>query len=346
MKRTNQHVLGLVIGLGMVVTGTREAAGQLLYQWNFVNGTAVPNVTAGGGTLTITNNAMGSSAFASSGGWTGAANDGYYNSGGTSPGSASVGNEYGNGAADGIASTSSGNVLTGLGTLSSFTVTMWINPAVAWGTTATSGASLNNSRLFLLGGSSYDEGTTSPGFALALNSGNSFQVAIGGSSVGVNPTLASNAGSISGTLTGAGQSAATGQWVFVAFAYDGSASNVFFDPAISTATGGAEANNDYMYIADAGNSNLLLMTPSGGSGAIQSGNASPGSIAFSSSTYAFLGNRSSFGRDFLGGIDGVSIYNGVLTQSQLAAINSIPEPASLGVIASGGLILMQRRRRA
>lgn len=320
-----------------------RAQAAVLYQWG-LDGTGVPSVTAGGGTLTVSNSTNGSSYFSSTGGWTGQPTDGYYASGGTNPGTT---NQYGTADPAGVAATSSGNVLTGLGTLGSFTVTMFVNPAEAWGTTSGT-AAINNSRLMMLGPSGYDEGTSSPGFALAINNGNAFQVAIGGQSFGINPTLASNAGSISSTLTGASQSANTGQWVFVAFSYDGSATgaNPYADSAISSATGGAEANNDYLYIADAGNSNLILMTPNTGAGAIQSGNNSPGAVAFGSAAYAYLGNRSSLSRDFLGGIDDVSIYNGILSQSQLDALNTVPEPASLGLMSLCALALLQRRSRA
>ena len=297
-----------------------------IYQWNFNGGTGTPNVTAGGGNLTITNSTHGASTFNGTG-VTGAAGDNAYD------GYNAV-NQYNTADPAGIASTAVGDVLSGLGTLTDFTVTFWMKSNNAFPMPNQNGSSIN-ARLVMVGTSStYDQGAG--GLELALNSSDKLQKGVNG-----NNPISTN--SFSTFLPANGMSAS--DWVFVAFGYDGNTSNsVFFDPVIQAATGSADNNNAYVYLGSKTASPVLFDSAA----VLAAGNTSPGPVLLGSSAFAFLGNRSSLSRDFTGSIDDVRIYNSVLSASDLDAVraSAVPEPTSaviLGILGAAGL--SRRRRR-
>lgn len=79
-------------------------------------------------------------------------------------------------------------------------------------------------------------------------------------------------------------------------------------------------------------------------GTISSGTA--GASAPASNDW-YIGNGADLSRNFVGGIDELRIYNGVLSQSQIQSISAIPEPstyAALVGVAVLGLAGWSRRR--
>ncbi len=63
----------------------------------------------------------------------------------------------------------------------------------------------------------------------------------------------------------------------------------------------------------------------------------------------FIGNGADLARQFVGGIDEVRIYNGVLDQTQIQGISAIPEPSTYAAIFGAcalGVAVWRRRRAA
>ena len=134
----------------------------LLYQWNFDGpNPAVPTVSAGGGTLGITNSTDGQGAFSSTGGISGGMLDLSSQQFATADPSSYASTE------------TSGNALTGLGTQNDVTITMWYktNP------TGNALAANNVPRLLNLGASpGYDPQPAPPSGPTPLGSGMSIQL--------------------------------------------------------------------------------------------------------------------------------------------------------------------------
>ena len=178
------------------------ACADPLYKWSFDAGVAgTPAITAGGGTLTQNGTADFLGAGVSS------------NSGDQS---LNLSNAYtgGVGAGNSVAAKDA-NVLTGAGTLSNFTVTMWVKLAP--------GALSNFPRLLQLGSSATPDSGSNPGINMLVNSGNL--------EIGVNGRNAQVAAGLSGNT-----------WKFIAFSYDGVSSPTASDTIAVSAKPGAPAS--------------------------------------------------------------------------------------------------------
>ena len=261
------------------------ASAAPLYQWSFDTGfEGVPSVTAGGGTFVPngTANFLGAGASGNAGDF-----------------ALNLTNAYTGGVGAGNSVVAGGaNVLTGLGTLSNFTVTMWVK--------VTAGDLTNFPRLLQLGTTSTPDSGSNPGINMLLNNG--------ALEVGVNGNNAQVSAGIS-----------PGVWKFIAFSYDGG------NPPNESPTNFDlynRANNAVVLTGSLTNSVSVV----GGAGLNTSG-SSPGSLALGTAATLYLGDRANGQRGFTGQIDDVRIYNTQLTIEELEAIRleSAPPPPSGGV---------------
>ena len=252
---------------------------NLLYQWNF-DGTnpGAPNVSAGGGTLAVTNSTNGGIAFSGTGGVTGGALDLTHNQ------------QFGTLDPTGYASSdSTGNALTGLGTQNQITVSMWVKANSAGN--ALSASSLPRI-LELADIPNYDEDNNNPppqtgqnnnGVTIQLNANKNYSMYTRG---------------VNNSTSNLGQTLTPDQWTLVVLTedlnYDGTNNNPYFDPKMATATGSQFTGNEVLYNA------TQTAIPAGASGSATDNkfdpsqsptNAYPGPINFGSAAQLYLGNR-------------------------------------------------------
>ena len=197
--------------------------------------------------------------------------------------------------------------------LTSFTLTLWLNM---------SAATPNNYRLFEISPGSPPTGSTGDGTQLffGLNSGGGLQAYVNnvnGNSTATDIATANtwNNGGTLGAVT-------PNKWYFVALTYD-------------IASGSSQ-----LYSGDQTSSATLSYTYN---------NTSGGALDLSSPTSIALLDRFSNSRNFPGAIDDVNLYSGALNQSQIDAIQAIPEPDISAMMAMGsilGLVAIIRRRRS
>jgi hypothetical protein len=212
-------------------------------------------------------------------------------------------------------------VHSGVGTLSQFTLTMWMK-----GDTAV--ASQAFARHFMAGISPTTDTASNPSIYLLMANGN-LQVGVNG--FNATPTLS--------------MALAPTDWNFIAVVYDGVTTNPYFSTDMQAAVG--TANN--MAILTGGISGSVTNVGSAGlNTGVTPFTTSPGPAPLGSSAYAFMANRSSFTRGFDGTIDDVRLYSGLLNTSTLDAIRlaAVPEPdaASLLAVSAFGLAYLRRRR--
>jgi hypothetical protein len=321
-KRKNMkkfRLIKLVATVSAVaMLGISTQAQTPLYQWNFNggSGTGVPNVTSGGGNLT----ALGGASFAGPG-VSGQSGDFAY--------SATTTSGYANA---GI--TTSGDALTGLAGLNQFTISFWLNPYITYSNQpAVSGTTV--SRFLQIGPtSSYDEAglafqsnpnNSQAGISLALNN---ISLQVG---VGVAPTF---------LATNAFLGFSTNQWVNVTLEYDGAASAGNNSSSLATAIGNGTGDGA-VFISTPGSLGApIMMVMTNTAGAV----VGPGLTA---SELLLLANRNNNNRGWDGEIDGVTIYNGLLTTSQLNSLVLVPEPTTLTLLGLGsvvGVMTIRRRR--
>jgi len=204
--------------------------------------------------------------------------------------------------------------------LSTFTLTMWVNQNTA---------ALNNYRILEIASGSpattgSSDGASTPGLFFGLNAGGGLQFYVNnanGNSVGTSIANGTNSWNNGGTLG----SLAANKWYFVAVTYDSGSSITVYsgdqsDAAVSAAT-----------LSD----------------------VAGGALNLSSATSISLLDRFSGGRDYPGSIDDVNLYSGALTQSQLDAIQTaqliaVPEPATMALLSLSSVVgaMMLRRRRS
>jgi hypothetical protein len=334
----------------LAITSLANADPSPLYQWSLNNPpntsaptatTVIPDVTPNGlstdgGTLTMVGANSGanftSASFYSANGGGVSGNSGDYafdNSGAALEG-------YG--ATNGLAYSTTANALTALPNLQQVTLTFWVNPTTAELTT--------QSRIMVLGGSqSFDNTSGIDGINVNLNSGKvQYQL------------QSQSSGSVSFSGGAVGNTLVANTWNFVAVQVNLNTSNIYYDPAIRSATGGAESDNGatYQYVAMT-NTGAYTST----SGITTTGAATgtaDGTILFGGeSVYAQLMNKYAAGRPFEGLGDDFRIYNGLLTTAQLqdiitaddpSASFATPEPSTLaGLTFVSGITMLRRRRR-
>jgi hypothetical protein len=189
------------------------SAQTLLYQWNFDNGTATtttPNVTAGGGNLTLTD---------ATGGGASGSTVVFNHSGG--PGAGGYGSAVGAWVANGQGY-SSGNTSVGLGTLSglgnlnAFTVSFWFNLGSTVANTFPRFVSVGPNNTYDSGGKG--GGNIAPGFGTSINgwaTGNVFPAST------LQNGLAGSVGAFLGSGTQGGASVVSNTWYCEAMTYDG-----------------------------------------------------------------------------------------------------------------------------
>jgi hypothetical protein len=324
--------LAIVAACAASVLSVCTARGAtLLYQWDFdeaggagtlVNPVVTPNSLASdGGVLTMAQ-AGGTSTFtphnlftAGGGGVSGLPNDyGYDNSASVSNNSNPGGIAYSTGAA----ATNNPNTLNAMPSVTQYTMTMWIKPTAAELST--------QSRLFQIGTATGQDESSSQ-IWVALNAG---KIQTGG-------------GSASDNSNATGNTLIANAWNFVAVEVDLTASNVYYDTSIRTATGNAESDSMVLYQGDS-TSNTYGYTSTQG--------FANGTTSFASQgDYVQLLNRtaSSGNRAFQGQGDDFRVYNGLLSTSDLQGIvaadtGAVPEPTSLAGLWLSGLFLLRRRK--
>ena len=286
-------------GLFAVITLSAPFAAQAapLYQWKFDGAVGTPFITAGGGTLTP----GGTANFAATG-----------VSGLPGDNALSVTNAYTGGAGAGNSSFAGGaNVLTGVGTLTNFTVTMWVN--------LTTGDLTNFPRLFELGNTATPDSGSNPGVNMLVNGGN-LEVGVNSYRNNINVGLSA------------------GNWKFIAFSFDGTTTNPYFSGPNNTMY--AVANNAVILtgstvssVAVAGSTGLNTGAPTF--------LVAPGAATIGASGTLYLGNRSDGARGLTGSMDDVRIYNTQLTVAELEAIRlevaPPPPPSGIPFYWKGGV---------
>jgi hypothetical protein len=197
--------------------------------------------------------------------------------------------------------------------LSSFTVTMWVNLATA---------SLNNYRILEISSGSPATTSSADGNKLffGINAGGGLQTYVNN----VNGNTTSTDIATAGTWNNGGTlgNIAANTWYFAAITYD--------------TVGGTSL----LYSGDVNDSATLAYTY----------NNLAGALDLSSASSISLSDRFSGGRNFPGAIDDVNIYNSALTPSQIEAIRAsqVPEPNTLAIVGLGfgSLMTLIRRRQA
>ncbi|HYO11191.1 MAG TPA: hypothetical protein VER17_19655, partial [Tepidisphaeraceae bacterium] len=297
-KASASRTIAWAAAIAVAASAGQASAATLLYNWNFndpttgaTTGNGTPATTSGGGTLTLTNSATGpGTANFAAVGPSAAGGDFAYDGAGTN-------NVYG-GPPSGIATTAAGDVATGMSSLQSLTVTFWMKAPAGFPHAGT------NARFVMAGpAATYDQGAN--GFHVSLNSGDKIQKGVNG----FNPI---SGNSLSTFLPANGM--ATNDWVFVAYAYDGDPTqSVFFNNNIRAATGNAVSNNSYVYVGAKTTTPVLF----DGAATLATGNTNPGPVNLGANAFAMVGNRSNLQRSFLGQLDNVRIYNGLLSRPEL-----------------------------
>lgn len=206
-----KNILNVALLILVITTGIGHAQ-TLLYQWNFDNGTTTataPNVTAGGGSLALVNatgsGAAGSTVVFNSGAGPGAGGSG-----------AAVGALVANGQGYSSGNTAVGlALLSGLGNLSSFTISFWFKMAASTANTFPRLVSIGTNVNYDAGGQG--GGNTAPGFGTSINGWTS--------SLFPATTLqtggAGSLGNINWTANTGGATIASDIWYFEAITYDG-----------------------------------------------------------------------------------------------------------------------------
>ena len=333
----------------VISAATSGNAATLLYQYNFDNQpatatTAVPNVGANGVLNMNTSGVFAPLAIGvgPSGLPTDRAliNTGVNNTptGSSLTGSNSVANGStniplnGTTAGNGINTVAAPENRLNLGTLSQFTVTMWVRRNTPSGATVFP-------RLMMVGADGQDTGSTTDGFAIALNN-NGIETRI------------RNAGGV--VAASGGQSFTDNAYQFIAVSFDLAATNPYFSAAQLAASGGYNDDNTIVYRG-------TQTTPVAGFGAMGlnagvdtnlDGNAFNDAVApITPAGFAYLLNRRDLTRGLNGNGDDFRIYDGLLTIGEIEQVRlsagglvTVPEPASLSVLGLAGAALVRRRR--
>lgn len=317
--------MGLKTGLtaitliGLSVT-TANAA--LVYQNTFSAGTGVPTVTPGGGTIAVRNGAdaasgtVGTGVLTPAGGVDG--NGGY-----------TTNSSYAFAGGSSLASTGNpgGSSIAGLpASFGQFTISFWVRTTG----TANDGTGSNDpvsdqfGRQVILGAAGIgDQGANAVGLAFRRD-----QV-----DINVNNNARPSVGAV----------LAPNVWNFIAFSYDGTSVSAFNSAAQNTATGFASSVNGQLY--EGTDTASVTRYAAALNTAADAFTANAGPVALGSLAALLIGNRTDLNRGTNGGFDDVRIYDTILTPAEIEGIRvSVPEPASLGLLAVGGFAVLRRRR--
>ena len=319
-----------LVAMQMLASSARAALGPALYQWNFDGANpGSPNVSAGGGTLSVTNSTNGGVLFNSTGGVGGGGMLDLHTQ------------QYNTADPSGYASSEvTGNALTGLGAMGQITVSMWVK---ASGTGNALSANSFPALLELADIPNYDKDNNNPSATTTTGNNNGITLQLNGGASTQNYTTWVR-GQTNGSST-LGPSLAPDVWTLVVYsldsAFDGTNNNPYFDPKMNTATGGQLSGNQVLYTATA----TSLAAGFSGSATDNSFNAYPGTINFGSSAQIYLGNRGTGTppnpsatsgdnggavRGFSGDIDDVRIYGGLAGPNEVEQIRR----ADLGLPAN------------
>jgi hypothetical protein len=296
----------------------------LVYHQTFDNADGVPTVTPGGGVLAV--NATAS--FAATGGISG----GVLNANVASPTDATP-----------LASTivSGGTPLSGLGTVSQFTMTFWFNVDAY----RTSGGSSRDHRLVILttstGAPDINFGTVSANtvaFTVRNNIGSKLNPrAI---DVMLNGSWASGLDGVGNPTGIVGTTTTAGTWNFVALTYDGTSTNANDSAAQLAATGGVSQVNGQLYFGTSATPVTRFDAPLNSDFTAHGDATKPsaGSITFDDSSKLLLANNTAATRGLDGYMDDFRIYNTILTATEVEALRQSVVPAQPGDYNSDGKV--------
>ena len=330
--------------LGLGNGRARRAEAALVYWQNFdgdgVTGDGIADVTPGGGDLGLaTGGANGNASYAAAGGVFG----GRLNAnGGTAT------------AATSSASTtiSPGTPISGLGALSKFTVSFWLNID----SYRTGGLNNTHTRALILGDSNVGDiavgavGANSVAFGVRNNTNTvpnprALDITVNGSS---STALASgNFQGIPGTTTTAGQ------WAFVALTYDGTSINADNSSDQLLATGGLSSVNGQLYMGTTVVAPTRFAVPFTNNFTTHGVATDPsaGAVDLGSAARLFLANNIGSNRGMDGFLDDVRVYDSLLSAAEVEIVRQqgllgiIPEPSSMVLLGIGVAGLMRTRRR-
>jgi hypothetical protein len=319
------------IGFSSVYCSQSHAT--LIYWQNFENGDGVADVTPGGGDLGV--NATAS--FAATGGIVG----GVLNANVASPVDATP-----------LAATTAtgGSAISGLGTLSKFTISLWVN-VDSYRTTTGS----RDHRLLNIGKS------TAPGdIALGANAADSIVFTVRNNASGkLNPKTidvvlngSAAAGQTGGNPNGiVGTTTTAGTWAFVALTYDGTSTNANDSADQLAATSGASQVNGQLYFGTSALVATRFDAPFNNDFINHGDSTKPsaGPVNFGSTAKLLLANNATANRGLDGYIDDVRIYDSILTAAEVENVRlesaPVPEPSSLLLAGLGIFTAIGARQR-
>lgn len=287
--------------IGCVFVATQPAGAALVYWQNFegANGVEDSGNPGVGGTLTPKNTTVTTTSFDAAGGIFG----GTYNATNNDQQSGDTGR----------ASTESPGTPLNLGSLSQFTVTLWLNTHSF--RTSTSGG-FREGRVLVVGDSAVTDRLQANSFAITQQPG--------AGSAGVVAAAATKFGVTFGTTTinsAVGAANTAGQWTFVAVTYDGTTAGQFYRGTDTTAV-----------------LSSALTMPAGASLNI----GTSGNLYLMSNPLTF--------RSVKGWIDDVRIYDGALSPADVEQVRQdgligVPEPCSIFLTGIGvlGLALIIKK---
>jgi hypothetical protein len=314
--------------------------GALIYHQSFDAANGVPSVTPGGGDLAPN----GTASFAATGGVVG----GTLNANVASALDATP-----------LAATTlaGGSAISGLGSLSKFTLSFWVNVD----SYRTSGSASRDHRTVIIGdAASLGEialgatGANSVVFTVRNNIGSklnprTIDVVVNGSAAAGLDGVGNPKGIVGTTTT-------AGTWQFIALTYDGTSTNANDSTDQLAATGGASQVNGQLYFGSAANAVTRFDAPFNNdfSSNATHGDAtkpSAGAVNFGAAAKLFLANNAAATRGLDGFIDDVRLYDTILSAAEVEELRlqsgGVPEPAGLAsLVVVASTVLGWRQRKA
>ncbi len=322
----SRHTRAIIAACAMLGSAAGALAAAPLYQWNFDSSDGANTGTGSGGSLALDVGVVtGANGFAAGSfngtGVSGDAGDKAFDA------QNAYDNYYENNNYSPITNAAGvGNI--DLSGVTQFTITLWIKRDGG-----------RNVDLLNIGNTTTPGQTANPGISIGLDG-----TWANGVRVGVNGFT-----SYTGDLWSTGTD---NDWVFMAFAYDGTSNNLYFNPTMSDLYGGAA--NAAIITGEVGTAAAVGANPIVHTGDY---NTAVGTAAISSTATLFLandgGNTLGTTNGYNGGLDDIRIYNGLLTVPEIEIIrlealgSPIPEPASAALLLGGfGLLVAMGRRPA